>query len=106
MYHQCTVVCFASLYEGFGMPIIEGQLVGKPVITSKVDPMPWVAGEGGAHFVDPFNVEEIRVGIVKVVEDESYRQSLVEAGLQNVQRFEPGKIARMYEEVYREVSGM
>jgi len=105
LYHQCTVVSFASLYEGFGMPIIEAQLVGKPVITSRVDPMPWVAGEGGAHMVDPNNIEEIKEGIIKVIEDETYRNRLVKKGLENVKRFEPGKIAKMYEEVYREVAG-
>ena len=103
LYHQCHAVCFASLYEGFGMPIIEAQLVAKPVITSIVDPMPWVAGEGGAHLVDPYSIPEIREGIIRVIEDEEYRTSLVEKGLENVQRFEPKKIAKMYEEVYREV---
>jgi glycosyltransferase involved in cell wall biosynthesis len=66
LYHQCRAVCFASLYEGFGMPIIEAQLVAKPVITSNIDPMPWVAGEGGAHLVDPEEISEIRDGIIKV----------------------------------------
>jgi glycosyltransferase involved in cell wall biosynthesis len=103
LYHQCTAVCFASLYEGFGMPIIEAQLVGKPVITSNIDPMPWVAGEGGAQLVDPYDVADIRNGIVKVMEDVSYRKALVAQGKVNVQRFEPHKIARMYDEVYREV---
>lgn len=103
LYHQCTAVCFASLYEGFGMPIIEAQLVGKPVITSNIDPMPWVAGKEGGHLVDPYDVEDIRDGIVKVMEDVPYRKALVAQGKVNVQRFEPHKIARMYEEVYREV---
>lgn len=103
LYHQCHVVCFASLYEGFGMPIIEAQLVGKPVVTSNIDPMPWVAGPGGAHLVDPHNVSEIREGIVKLIEDHSYRNSLVDKGLENVKRFEPSKIAGMYEGVYQEV---
>jgi glycosyltransferase involved in cell wall biosynthesis len=103
LYQQCSAVCFVSLYEGFGMPIIEAQLVGKPVITSKIDPMPWVAGEGGGHLVDPYDVADIRNGIVKVIEDLPYRKALVAQGKVNVQRFEPHKIARMYEEVYREV---
>ncbi|MCG8308079.1 MAG: glycosyltransferase [Cytophagales bacterium] len=105
LYHQCTLVCFASLYEGFGMPIIEAQLVGKPVITSKVEPMLWVAGKNGAHFIDPYSIADIRAGIVKVIGDKSYRQSLVNNGLENVRRFEPSKIARMYEKVYHEVLG-
>jgi len=103
LYHQCSMVCFASLYEGFGMPIIEGQLVGKPVLTSNIDPMPWVAGSGGAHLVNPYNVDEIRLGIQKLIEDTDYRNQLISSGLNNVQRFEPGKIAEMYQQVYRKV---
>ena len=103
LYHQCDVVCFASLYEGFGMPIIEAQLVGKPVVTSDIEPMPWVAGDNGACLVDAYSATSIRSGVIKVIEDQAYRQSLVENGLKNVMRFEPAKIARMYEEVYREV---
>jgi len=104
LYHQCRAVCFASLYEGFGMPIIEAQLVAKPVITSQIDPMPWVAGEDGAHLVDPYNVTQIRNGIIRVMEDEEYRSQLIVRGLENVKRFEPAKIARMYEEVYEEIA--
>ena len=103
LYHQCSMVCFASLYEGFGMPIIEGQLVGKPVLTSNIDPMPWVAGSGGAHLINPYNVDEIRLGIQKLIEDTDYRNQLISSGLNNVQRFEPGKIAEMYQQVYRKV---
>ncbi len=105
LYHQCTTVCFASKYEGFGMPIIEAQLVGKPVVTSNIDPMPWVAGENGACFVDPLSIVSIREGLINVIEDEKYRAKLIENGLQNVQRFDPVKIAGMYEKVYREVLG-
>ncbi len=104
LYHQCSVVCFASLYEGFGMPIIEGQLVGKPVLTSNIDPMPWVAGPGGAHLVDPLRVSEIREGIIKLVEDQDYRKQVIETGRDNVDRFEPTKIAAMYEKVYADVA--
>ncbi len=103
LYHQCTAVCFASLYEGFGMPIIEAQLVGKPVITSNIDPMPWVAGKDGACLVNHEDVLSIRDGITKVIEDDFYREMLIANGLLNVQRFDPKKIAAMYEEVYREV---
>lgn len=102
LYHQCDVVCFASLYEGFGMPIIEAQAVGKSVVTSDVDPMNWVAG-GAAHLVDPMNVESIRAGIIKVLNESAYRDELVRKGRENAKRFDPRKIANMYLEVYKEV---
>lgn len=104
LYHQCTAVCFTSTYEGFGMPIIEAQLVGKPVITSNIEPMTWVASEGGACFVDPNSIANIREGVLKVMENIGYRQQLIDAGRLNVQRFEPKKIAGMYEEVYDEIA--
>ena len=104
LYHQCDLVCFASLYEGFGMPIIEAQLIGKPVVTSNIAPMPWVAGKG-ACLVDPYDVGSVRQGILEVLDNQEYRSELVRNGLENVKRFEPKKVAAMYEEVYMEVLG-
>jgi glycosyltransferase involved in cell wall biosynthesis len=99
LYHQSDVVCFASLYEGFGVPILEAQMTGRPVVTSNLDPMRWVAGEG-ASLADPQSVEAIRDGVRRVLKDEVYRCELVRKGQENLRRFEPGVIARMYGEVY------
>ena len=73
-------------------------------MTSNIDPMPWVAGQQGAHFVDPLSVEDIRSGIQKVIEDKEYRNQLVANGRKNVLRFEPSRIADLYAEVYHEVA--
>ncbi len=102
LYRRSDVVCFASLYEGFGMPIIEAQAVGKPVVTSDIDPMNWVA-HNAACLVDPYNTQSIREGILKVLNDSEYRDELVRRGKENTRRFEPRKIAEMYLQVYREV---
>ena len=103
-YVACDIVGFASLYEGFGMPVIEGQATGRVVVTSNLAPMTEVAADG-ACLVDPLNVESIRTGIERVTKDAAYREQLIAAGLRNVERFRPAAIAAMYLELYREVIG-
>jgi glycosyltransferase involved in cell wall biosynthesis len=99
-YRVSDMVVFASLYEGFGMPIIEAQATGRPVVTSNIEPMPWVAGEKGACFVNPADEESIRNGILKVIHDVDFREQLIRQGQKNVQRFSVERIARKYNEVY------
>jgi glycosyltransferase involved in cell wall biosynthesis len=101
-YVQCDLVMFASTVEGFGMPILEAQAVGRPVITSAVSSMPEVAGDA-ACLVDPFDVKSIRDGVLRIISEGEYRRSLVEAGYRNIQRFNPQEIALRYFEVYQEL---
>ena len=101
-YQQADLLVFVSTYEGFGMPIVEAQLVGRPVITSNLLSMPEVAGKG-AYLVDPYDVEAIRNGVLKIIEDANYRETLVKNGLENAQRFDVKMIANQYAELYREI---
>lgn len=103
-YAECDMLIFPSTYEGFGMPILEAQAVGRAVLTSNTTSMPWVAGEG-ACLVDPYSVESIRSGIDKIISDDGYRKQLVMNGLENVKRFNPDGIADMYYEAFKSVSG-
>jgi len=101
-YERCDLVAFVSTYEGFGMPIVEGQAVGRPVVTSDLEPMRWVAG-GAAVLVNPESVESIRDGIVRVMDDVGLRERLIRDGLENAKRFRPDEIAAQYLKLYEEV---
>ena len=102
-YREADLVAFVSIGEGFGMPIIEAQAMGKPLITANIPPMSTVAG-AGACLADPLDVGSIRAGICRLIEDSVYRQQVIAAGLLNVARYAPATIAEAYLRVYREVS--
>ena len=99
-YRNADLVAFASTLEGFGMPILEGQAVGRPVVTSQCTSMPAVAGDAAA-LVDPYSVASIRAGLLRVMEDDTYRNSLIEAGRHNVKRFDTRVIAERYLGIYQ-----
>lgn len=101
-YCRCDMVLFASTYEGFGLPIVEANAVGRPVVTSNLWSMPEVAGDA-ACLVDPFSVASIRAGIIRVIEDSAYREHLVESGFENVKRFQTETIAAQYASLYRTI---
>jgi glycosyltransferase involved in cell wall biosynthesis len=98
-YNQADIISFVSTYEGFGLPIVEANAVGRAVITSNLLSMPEVAGDA-AHLVDPYNVDEIRQGIKKIIEDDDYRNELVKNGFANRKRFDAMTIAGQYLRIY------
>lgn len=101
-YRAADMLLFASTYEGFGLPIVEAQATGRPVVTSNICSMPEVAGDG-ACLVDPHDVASIRAGIVRVINDRAYREELVANGLRNVKRFTAEAIAGQYAALYEEM---
>ncbi|MBX3299102.1 MAG: glycosyltransferase family 4 protein [Acidobacteria bacterium] len=102
-YLDADIVAFCSTYEGFGLPIIEAQAVGTPVITSNLRPMSDVAGEG-AMLVNPHDPNSIREGIIRIINDEALRTSLVEAGYKNIDRFRSDRVADRYMKLYDKVN--
>lgn len=99
-YAEADMIVFASTYEGFGMPILEAQTVGRPVLTSNILSMPEVAGDA-ACLVDPYDTASIRRGIEKIIGDDAYRNDLVQKGFHNATRFHGQVIAEQYLELYR-----
>ncbi|MGH9056978.1 MAG: glycosyltransferase family 4 protein [Acidimicrobiales bacterium] len=102
-YEDCALLLFPSTKEGFGLPVIEAQATGRPVVTSDTSPLKDVAG-GAACLVDVLDVASIRAGVERVLADAGYRDSLVRAGLDNVKRFRPDSVAAEYAAVYDEVA--
>jgi glycosyltransferase involved in cell wall biosynthesis len=101
-YKGADMIVFASTYEGFGLPIVEAQATGRPVVTSNIEPMSQVSGSG-ACLVDPFSVESIRRGIIKVIMDADYRVNLINFGLINAENFRSDVVVRQYEKLYKEL---
>jgi glycosyltransferase involved in cell wall biosynthesis len=96
---------FASLYEGFGIPILEAFACNTAVVTSNCSSMPEVAGDA-ALYVDPHSVESIADAIVKISKDEQLRENLVTAGRERSKLFTWQRTAREVIEVYKKLSGI
>jgi len=99
-YVSSDIILFASTCEGFGMPIVEAQRIGRAVVTSSISSMPEVAG-AGACLVDPLAVASIREGILKVIQDDRFRERIIADGFVNSRRFDPEVIAGQYLEIYK-----
>ena len=99
-YNKCDILTFVSTLEGFGMPIVEANTVGRVVITGNVTSMPEIAGDA-ACLVDPFDVEAISKGFKKIIADKGYRERLIENGFKNAQRFSLKTLADEYASIYR-----
>lgn len=98
-YRKCDIVSFPSLFEGFGMPIIEGQACGRVVVTSNLEPMKSVSA-GAAVLVDPCDVESISNGFKSVMTDTPFRRLLVTNGLENANGYTANSIAKEYKLLY------
>lgn len=83
---NADIFLFPSMYEGFGLPILEAQSVGLPLITSCISSMPEVAGKG-AILVSPHNSKEIAGAMIRIITDENLRNDLIEKGRENLKRF-------------------
>ncbi|MBL8154833.1 MAG: glycosyltransferase family 4 protein [Anaerolineae bacterium] len=100
LYSNALCSVFPSLYEGFGLPILEAMACGTPVVTSNVSSMPEVAGDA-ALLVDPYDVEAIAHAVRRLIEDSNLRQSLVQSGLDRAKQFTWEKSARQLLQVYQ-----
>lgn len=93
LYSNAEALLFPSLFEGFGLPILEAQACGCPVITSNISSMPEIAGKEGAILVDPYSVDQIAEAMVQM-NDGRIRGELIKAGFENAKRFSWEKCAK------------
>ncbi|NPD45980.1 MULTISPECIES: glycosyltransferase family 1 protein [unclassified Lentimicrobium] len=102
IYKNSQLFIYPSIRESFGIPILEGMVMGTPVITSNISCMPEIAGEG-ACFVDPFDSDSIAEGIMKYSVDSVERDNLIEAGYRQAEKYSWLKSAKMLKALYEDV---
>jgi glycosyltransferase involved in cell wall biosynthesis len=92
LYSQAQALVFASLYEGFGLPVLEAMACGCPVITSKVTSIPEVGGDS-VFYVDPYDVDSIAQGMYQVITNQELSTKLSHQGLTRAKLFSWDKTA-------------
>jgi glycosyltransferase involved in cell wall biosynthesis len=100
---SCLALVFPSLFEGFGMPVLEAMAFRKPVICSNVTSLPEVAGDA-ALFIDPRNPRDMAEAMERMATDETLRKSLIDLGRRRLEVFGgPDTMAREYLDVFLNV---
>jgi glycosyltransferase involved in cell wall biosynthesis len=100
LYHRCNLLAYISIYEGFGMPVVEANAVGRPVLASDIEPINTVA-DSAALLVDPYNIDSIKNGILRLINDENLCKTLISKGFENAKKYNSRKIAEEYLNVYK-----
>ena len=102
--HSARLFCYPSLIEGFGLPVLEAQRAGVPVLTSNNSSLPEIAGDG-ALLVDPLDVDALADAMLRLSSDEPLRARLIAAGQANLTRFSWAKAAAETLTVLEEAAG-
>jgi glycosyltransferase involved in cell wall biosynthesis len=102
LYRGAICLAFPSLYEGFGLPVLEAMASGIPVVTSNVSSLPEVAGNA-ALMVNPYDVEELTDALWRVIHDEDLRALLITRGLERAKQFTWEKSARQLLQIYKDL---
>jgi alpha-1,3-rhamnosyl/mannosyltransferase len=103
LYRGAALFVFPSLYEGFGLPVLEAMACGAPVICANTSSLPEVAGDA-AYLVNPFDVDELAAAIERILDDETLRRQMRASGLAQAARFSWAQTARQTLAVYRAVA--
>ncbi len=101
LYNAAEVFALPSLYEGFGLPVLEALACGTPVVTSNVSSLPEVAGDA-ALLVSPHDVEDLAQALHRLVTDQELRTTLRRRGLAQAQRFTWQRAAETVLGIYRQ----
>ena len=103
-YNAAEVFVFPSVFEGFGLPVVESMASGAPTITSRGSSLEEVAGDG-ALLVDPFDVASIADAIERVLGDPELQRQLADRGLRRSAEFKPEELSLKMLDVYRSLVG-
>jgi glycosyltransferase involved in cell wall biosynthesis len=103
LYSAAALYLFPSLYEGFGIPVLEAMACGAAVVTSNLSALPEVAGDG-AHLVDPYSVDAISSAIMELLQNEPLRNGLRERALMRAREFTWQRVAQQTLEVYKKLA--
>lgn len=102
IYQAARLMLYPSIFEGFGIPILESLWSRLPVITGNVSCMPETGGDA-ARYVDPYDVDAMALAIHEVVNDEELRRGMIERGLRHASGFTPelcaANVMKLYEEL-------
>lgn len=104
LYSGARATVLVSLFEGFGLPMIESMACQTPVLSANSSSLSEVVGEAGV-LVNPESVEDIAAGIIKVTEDEALRRRLVTEGLEQIKKFDWQRAAQETVAVFEKVAG-
>jgi glycosyltransferase involved in cell wall biosynthesis len=98
-YNAADILLAPSTHEGFGITLLEAMACGTPVITANASAMPEVVGDAGV-LIDPLNVEAIAAAILHIRRDDTYRQTLIQKGLERVKAFTWEAVAEAIAQIY------
>jgi len=101
LYHFAQALCYPSLYEGFGFPLLEAFACECPVAAGRTSSLPEVAGDAAAWF-EPESVSSIRAAIERILTDDTERRRLIASGTERVRAFSWNESARKTLEVYQQ----
>ncbi|MEZ5056631.1 MAG: glycosyltransferase family 1 protein [Saprospiraceae bacterium] len=99
IYRAATLFIYPSIYEGFGIPLLEAHCCETPVMTTNLSSLP-EAGGPGASYIDPYNIEEIAFKILKVIENEDLQQRMVSDSKAYIERFKPEGVTTQMMDLY------
>lgn len=102
-YENADIVVFPSLFEGFGMIILEAQAVGRVVITSNIPPMNTVAGDEAYLLNNPIDIQAYKKAVLKIINDHTLRKNLIKNGLQNVKKYSIKEVISKYMNLYNQI---
>ena len=103
LYQGAQLFVFPSLYEGFGLPVLEAMASNTPVAVSNISSIPEVAGDAGVYF-DPYNTENIASTILKVIDNSELRERLIKRGRERAEKFTWLKVSERTLFIYRNIA--